>query len=74
MKKLRKSKSSPLQLPLPFDKSSQVEIDIAKKFEKLDELDLMEIIHEIKSRGLPEDEAYLSAAQHELEQRQASQS
>ena len=74
MKKLRKSKSSPLQLPLPFDKPSQVEIDITKKFEKLDDLDLMEIIYEIKSCGLPEDEAYLSAVQHELEQRQASQS
>ena len=73
MKKLRKSESSPLQLDLPFETVSPQEIDAAMKFEHFEDVDLMELIYDLKPSKWPEDNALLQAAQRELERRQADQ-
>ena len=73
MKKLRKSESSPLQLDLPFETVSLQEIDAATKFEHFQDVDLMELIYDLKPSKWPEDKALLSAAQRELERRRAKE-
>ena len=72
MKKLRKSESSPLQLDLPFETASPQEIDAAAKFEHFKELDLMELVYDLKQSKLPEDKVLLQVAQRELERRRAN--
>ena len=67
--KLRKSESSPLQLHLPLEKteSAATDSDTDKQLLKLDEVDLLDLIYNFKYHGLPEDEAFLKAAQRELQ-------
>ncbi len=43
----------------------------AAKFEHFEELDLMELIYDLKQSKLPEDKPLLEAAQRELERRRA---
>ena len=71
LKTLRKSESSPLQLNLSLGKteSAATENETDKQLLKLDEVDLLELIYELKYNGVPEDEAFLKAAQRELQQR-----
>ena len=71
MKKLRKTESSPLQLNLPFETASPQEIDAATKFEHFEDVDLMELIYDLKQSKLPEDQTLLESAQRELERRRA---
>lgn len=66
MMKLRKSESSPLQLYLNLEASKT---DPDPRLGGFDEGDLMELIYDLKYKGLPEDEALLKAAQQELERR-----
>ena len=47
------------------------EIDTGKKFQGLDEIDLMEMIYDLKKANLPEDKNYLEAVQRELARREA---
>ena len=72
MKKLRKSESSPLQLDLPFETVSLQESDAVTKFEHFADVDLMELIYDLKQSKLPEDKVLLQVAQRELERRRAN--
>ena len=76
MDKLRKSESSSLQLSLPFETSETTtkESDTDESLKKLDEVDLMALIYELKYNRRFLDEAYLNAAERELEKRKASPS
>ena len=73
MNKLRRSASSSLQLELPFETSAE-ESDTDKSLKKLDEVDLMALIYELKYNRRSLDKAYLNAAERELEKRQANSS
>jgi hypothetical protein len=73
MNKLRRSASSSLQLELPFETSAE-ESDTDKSLKKLDEVDLMALIYELKYNRRSLDKAYLNAAERELEKRQADPS
>ena len=80
-KKLKKNESSPLQMYLLLRTSSGKfinwtqagvqEIDTEKKFLGLDEIDLMEMIYDLKKANLEEDKNYLEAVQRELARREA---
>ncbi len=80
-KKLKKHESSPLQMYLLLRTSSGKfinwtqagvqETDTEKKFLGLDEIDLMEMIYDLKKANLPEDKNYLEAVQRELARREA---
>jgi hypothetical protein len=74
--RLRKSESSSLQLSLPFETSETTtkESDTDESLKKLDEVDLMALIYELKYNRRFLDEAYLNAAERELEKRKASPS
>ena len=76
MNKLRRSESSSLQLALPFETSETraEKSDADKSLKKLDELDLMALIYELKYNRRSLDKAYLKAAERELEKRQANPS
>ena len=80
-KKLKKHESSPLQMYLLLRTSSGEfinwtqagvqEIDTEKKFLGLDEIDLMEMIYDLKKANLDENKNYLEAVQRELARREA---
>ena len=80
-KNLKKNESSPLQMYLLLRTSSGgfinwtqaevQEIDTEKKFKGLDEIDLMEMIYDLKKANLDEDKNYLEALQRELARREA---
>ena len=76
MNKLRRSESSSLQLALPFETSETTaeKSDTDKSLNKLDEVDLMALIYELKYNRRSLDKAYLNAAERELEKRQADPS
>jgi hypothetical protein len=76
MNKLRKSASSSLQLSLPFEtsKTTAKESDTDKSLKKLDEIDLLALIYELKYNRRFLDKMYLKAAERELEKRQANPS
>ncbi len=77
----KKHESSPLQMYLLLRTSSGKyinwtqagvqEIDTKKKFLGLDEIDLMEMIYDLKKANLDEDKNYLEAVQRELARREA---
>ena len=80
-KKLKKHESSHLQMYLLLRTSSGnfinwtqagvQEIDTEQKFQGLDEIDLMEMIYDLKKANLDEDKNYLEAVQRELARREA---
>ena len=80
-KKLKKHESSHLQMYLLLRTSSGnfinwtqagvQEIDTEQKFQGLDEIDLMEMIYDLKKANLDEDKNYLEAARRELARREA---
>ena len=82
--KLKKHESSPLQMYLLLRTSSgefirwtQAEvqqIDTEQKFLRLDDLDLKEMVYDLKKANLPEDRVYLEALQCELARREAMKS
>ena len=81
MKKLKKNKSSLLQMYLLLRTSSGEfinwtqagvqEIDTEKKFLGLDEIDLMKMIYDLKKANLDENRNYLEAVRGELARREA---
>ncbi len=71
MKTLKTSESSDLQMYLPFETVSLQESDAVTKFEHFADVDLMELVYDLKQSKLPEDKPLLNAAQRELERRQA---
>ena len=79
LKKLKKNESSHLQMYLLLRTSSGFinwtqagvqETDTEQKFLGLDEIDLMEMIYDLKKANLGEDKNYLEAVQRELARRQ----
>ena len=76
MNKLRRSASSSLQLELPFETPETMaeENGTDESLKNLDELELMALIYELKYNRRFLDEAYLNAAERELEKRRANPS
>ena len=80
-KKLKKNESSHLQMYLllrtsegkyiKWTQAEVQEIDTEQKFKGLDEIDLMEMIYDLKKANLAEDKNYLEAVQRELARREA---
>jgi hypothetical protein len=60
-------------LELPFETTAEEE-DTDESLKNLDELDLMALRYELKYNRRVLDEAYLKAAERELEKRQANPS